>query len=122
MILKTETILLGLSVIFAVTGLFYVFRAYLLLNKIPDDVLRAKAFLTKSFLHRTILLIFVVCITVAIHIIFKFAEYGYMPVQLPYLVPGIDVVNTMSLAVSMGVLAYIAHNLFRFLLSSRSRS
>ena len=117
--LKTETILLELSVIFAFIGLYYAFRAWILLKNTSGDVLRAKAFLTKPFLHSTIYLVFVVCIMVALHTIFEFVEYGYFPIPLLYFVSEIHILYTLTLTVSMALLAYLAHNLFRLLSSSR---
>lgn len=74
---KLDIVLLGFSVLAAFVALFYINRAWFLLTLTPDEVLRAKAFLTKPFLHRNFVFIFVVSIFIAIHIL-EFAElFGY---------------------------------------------
>jgi hypothetical protein len=89
------------------------------LKHTSEDVLRAKAFLTKPFLHKTIYLIFIVCTMVAIHTFFEFAVYSDIPAVVLYLSSKFRVFYTLSLVLSMGLLALLSFNLFKLLSSSK---
>lgn len=67
----------GIAILFAIIGIYFVIKAWILWTRTPDDVLRAKAFITKKFLHRNFILIFILIVLVAVHTFLEyFAIYG----------------------------------------------
>lgn len=117
--INAEIILLDVSVILAVIVLFYALRTLLLLKDIPADVIRAKAFLTEPFLRRIILMVFAICIMMALHAIFEFAELGYTPDYVMYLLTKIHILGTFTLLSSMAILLNLVYYIFKLLSSSR---
>jgi zinc transporter ZupT len=76
---------------------------------VHPDILRAKAFITKQFLHRNSILIFILIILVAIHTFLEyFAIYGY-PSYLARFERLMSMFYLSLLSASMLLLAILAY-------------
>src|SRR5574341_1333994 len=116
---KFQEILLWIAVIFAIAGLYLTARAWLLWKNMNNNVLRAKVFLTKSFLHTNLMLIFIVVVFIALHVILEFIEhFGYFPFLMQF-EQTIDLFYILALTVTMFFLVLLAHNWRRLLSSSK---
>jgi ABC-type dipeptide/oligopeptide/nickel transport system permease component len=110
----------GAAILFAIIGMYFVIRAWILWARTPDDVLRAKAFITRQFLHRSFILIFILIVLVAFHTFLEFfVVYGY-PSYLGQFEHLISVFYLSLLSVSMLLLAILAYYCHR-LLSPKNR-
>ncbi len=105
----------GVAILFAIIGIYFVIRAWILWTRTPDDVLRAKAFITKQFLHRNSILIFILIVLVAIHTFLEFfIIYGY-PLYLAQFERLMSMFYLSLLSVSMLLLAILAYHWNRLL-------
>ncbi|VVB89894.1 Uncharacterised protein [uncultured archaeon] len=99
----------GVAILFAIIGIYFVIRAWILWTRTPNDVLRAKAFITKQFLHRNFILIFILIVLVAIHTFLEFfVIYGY-PLYLARFEHLMSIFYLSLLSVSMILLAILAY-------------
>jgi hypothetical protein len=99
----------GVAILFAIIGIYFVIRAWILWARTPDDVLRAKAFLTKQFLNRNFILIFILIIIVVIHTFLEFfVIYGY-PLYLARFERLMSMFYLSSLSFLMLLLAILAY-------------
>ncbi len=119
MSLKLDVVMIGVSVLAAFAALFYISRAWFSLTLTSDEVLRAKAFLTKPFMHRNFMFVFVMSIFIVTHTVFEYAELVGYPSNLGTFSTIIHLLYISALMISMILLALLAHHWHR-LLSSKS--
>lgn len=120
MVIKTELVILGLAVLLAIVGLFIVLKASFLFKRTPDDVLRAKVFLAKPFLYRNLIIIFMVSTLVSLHTVLEFIDYGVViQILIPY-ASNIHIIYSLTLAISMFLLALLAYYWCKLLSSPKS--
>ncbi len=108
-------IFIGVAILFAIIGIYFIIRAWILWTRTPDDVLRAKAFIAKQFLHRNFIIIFILIVLVAIHTFLEyFVIYGY-PLYLAQFERFMSMFYLSLLPVSMFLLAILAYYWYRLL-------
>ncbi len=118
--MNTELIILELAVLFAIVGLVIVLKASFLFKHTPDDILRAKVFLAKPFLYRNLCLVFIASALVALHTVLEFVEYGVViQILIPY-ASNIHIIYSLTLAISMFLLALLAYYWCKLLSSPKS--
>lgn len=99
-------ILLGTAVLFAIIGLIFAIKAWSLWTRTADDLLRAKAFLTKPFLYRNFKIIFIVGAFVALLTFLEFVEFfGYTSVLMQFA----QLMRFLALTISMLLLVLLAY-------------
>lgn len=115
--LEIMAIFNGIAILSAIIGIYFVIKSWILWTRTPDDLRRAKVFLTKKFLYRNFMINVIVLILVAIHIFLEFfADYGY-PSFFSQSERLISMFYISLLSISMLLLAILSYHWF-ILLSS----
>jgi len=106
---EIQIIILVITILIAVIGLYFTFKAWSSWRHTNDEVIRGRAFLTKSFLNKNFLLVFITGAFVAIHTLLEFVEiFGY-PSALMQHVQIFYNVYILTLAISMLLLVLLAY-------------
>lgn len=104
-----ELELFVISVILSIVGFYFAIRAFLSLRKTPDDLLRAKVFLTKNFLRNNLTFVFIIGAAVSFHTILELIEYGFVNLSIPY-TPAVRVLYSITLPIIALSVAFLAYN------------
>jgi len=100
------------AVIFSIVGLYFAIKAFLSFRNTPEDILRAKIFLNKSFLRNNFVFIFIVGFLVSLHNILELIEYGFSKLSIQF-TPTVHLLYASTLpiiALLMALLAYHWNN------------
>jgi hypothetical protein len=115
--LETIAIFNGMAILSAIIGIYFVIKSWILWTRTPDDLRRAKVFLTKRFLYRNFIINIIVIVLLAIHIFLEFfADYAY-PLYFAQFERSMSVFYLSLLSISMLLLAILSYHWF-ILLSS----
>lgn len=101
-------IIFEIAVLFAVFGFYYAVKAFISFKNMPDDVLRAKIFLTKNFLRNNFVLVFIMCFFVFLHTILEFFEYGFINILISF-VPAAQLLYALTLPITTFLMAFLAY-------------
>lgn len=117
--LETMAIFNGIAILSAIIGIYFVIRSWILWTHTPDDIRRAKVFLTRKFLYRNFMINVIVLILVAIHIFLEFlVEYGF-PSYFARFKLLMSVLYISLLSISMILLATQSYHWFTLLSSPK---
>lgn len=98
-----------IAISFGIIGLYFYTKAWHLWRHIDNDTLRAKAFLTKEFLHRNFIIALIVGILVAFHTVMEFNEFfGYPSILIPF-EKYIESFYLFTLTATMALLVILAY-------------
>lgn len=107
--------ILVITVLIALIGLYLSILAWSSWRHMDDDVLRARAFLTRKFLTRNFILVFVSGAFVGFHSIFELVDiFGY-PSALMQFEQEIQINYLLTLTFSMFLLVLLAYNWCRLI-------
>lgn len=116
---ELEAAILLFTVLIALIGLSFSIIAWSSWKRLDDDVLRARAFLTKKFLTRNFILVFISGAFVGFHSIFQFIEiFGYP--SLMRFEQEIRICHYLSQTFSLSALVILAYSWCK-LISIRGR-
>ena len=117
---ELQIAILGITVLIALIGLYFSMLAWSSWRHMDDDVLRARAFLTRKFLTRNFILVFVSGAFVGFHTIFELVDiFGY-PSALMRFEQEIRISHYLSLTFSLFLLVLLACYWYK-LISIRER-
>lgn len=108
MVCKMELILFEIAVLFSFAGFYFGIKALLSFRNTPDDILRAKVFLTKNFLHNNFVIILIVGCLVFLHTILEFLEYGFEILSIPF-TPTVRIIYALTLPIITFLLSFLAY-------------
>ncbi|MDD5474755.1 MAG: hypothetical protein PHU34_11515 [Candidatus Methanoperedens sp.] len=99
-------IIYGIATLLAIIGFYFAIKAFISFTNMSDDVLRAKIFLSKNFLHDNFVVIFIMGIFVSLHTILEFIEYSL--ISVPFM-PTLNILYAISLPISTFSMAFLAY-------------
>lgn len=109
MFMELQVVILATTVLIAIIGLYFSIRAWSSWVRVDDEVLRARAFLTREFLNRNFVLIFSTGAFVGLHTLLELIEiFGYPP-ALTQFAQQIRIISFSTLTASMLLLVLLAY-------------
>lgn len=110
---EMESTFFKLAVLFSFVGFYYALKAFLSFRNTSDELLRAKVFLTKNFLHNNFVFIFIVGSIVGslvfIHTILELLKYEFADLSMPF-APILNIIYVTTLPVATLLMAFLAYH------------
>lgn len=107
--MELQVVILAITVLIAIIGLYFSIKAWSSWVRVDDEIIRARAFLTRQFLNRNFMLIFITGAFVGLHTILEFIEiFGY-PSALMQFAQEIRILYFLTLTISMLLLVILAY-------------
>lgn len=103
-----ESIIYGIATLLAIFGFYFAIKAFISFTNTPDDVLRAKIFLSKNFLHDNFIVIFIMGIFISLHTTLEFLEYSFINISIPFM-PILNMLYAISLPITTFSMAFLAY-------------
>lgn len=97
-----------IAAFFSIFGFYYAIKAFISFKNMPDDLLRAKIFLTKNFLRNNFVFVFIMCFFVFLHTILEFFEYGFINILISFS-RGAQLLYALTLPITTFVMAFLAY-------------
>jgi hypothetical protein len=109
MSMELQVVILATTVLIAIIGLYFSIKAWSSWVRVDDEIIRARAFLTRQFLNRNFMLIFITGAFVGLHTLLEFIEiFGY-PSALMQFAQEIRILYFLTLTISMLLLVILAY-------------
>lgn len=106
---ELQVIVLLITALIAIIGLYFSIKAWSSWRRTDDEVLRARAFLSRQFLNRNFMFVFITGAFVGIHTLLEFVEiFGY-PSALMQFAQEIRIFYFLTLTISMLLLVLLAY-------------
>jgi len=119
MFTELQTVILGITVSIAIIGFFFSIKSWSSWRNIDDNTLRGRVFLTRKFLNRNFMLVFITGAFVAFHTILEFIEiFGYPSVLIPF-AQWVRTLYFSTLTVSMFLLVLLAYFWFKLVSTNK---
>lgn len=119
---ELQVIILVITVLIAIIGLFFSIKTWSSWRRKDDEVLRARAFLTREFLNKNFMLIFITGAFVGLHTLLELIEiFGY-PSALMQFAQQIRILYFLTLTISMFLLVLLAYYWYNLLSSPKKVS
>jgi hypothetical protein len=116
---ELQVIILVITVLIAIIGLYFAIKAWSSWVRVDDEILRARAFLTKQFLNRNFVLIFITGAFVGLHTLLEFIEiFGYPSALTQFAYP-MRIIYFLTLTASMLLLVLLAYYWRKLLLPQK---
>ncbi len=112
---ELQAAILGITVLIALIGLYLSILSWSSWRHMDDDVLRARAFLTRKFLTRNFILVFVSGAFVGFHTIFQLIEIFGCPSAFMRFEQEIQIVHYLSLTFSLFLLVLLAYYWYKLI-------
>ncbi len=106
---EMESTFYELAVVFSFVGFYYASKAFLSFRNTSDELLRAKVFLTKNFLHNNFVFIFIVGSLVFIHTILELLKYEFADLSMPFATI-LNIIYATTLPVATLLMAFLAYH------------
>lgn len=106
---ELQVAILGITLLIALIGLYLSILSWSSWRHMDDDVLRARAFLTRKFLTRNFILVFVSGAFMGLHTVLEFFEVFGHPSALMRFVQEIRINYFLTLTFSMFLLVLLAY-------------
>lgn len=106
---ELQVVILVITVLIAIIGLYFAIKAWSSWRRIDDDILRARAFLTRQFLNRNFMLVFITGAFMGLHTILEFIEIFGFPSVLMQFAQEIRMLYFLTLTISMLLLVLLAY-------------
>ncbi|MFA4957802.1 MAG: hypothetical protein WC556_12605 [Candidatus Methanoperedens sp.] len=106
---ELQIIILVITILIAVIGLYFAFKAWSSWRHTDDEIIRARAFLTKSFLNKNFLLVFLTGAFMGLHTLLEFFEiFGYPSALMQYVQIFYNI-YILTLTISLLLLVLLAY-------------
>jgi len=106
---ELQVVILITTVLITIIGLYFAIKAWSSWRCLDDEIIRARAFLTREFLNRNFMLVFITGAFVGLHTILEFIEiFGY-PTALIQFAQEIRILYFLTLTISMLLLVLLAY-------------
>lgn len=104
-----ESILFKIALMFSFLGFYFASKAFLSFRNTADEVLRAKVFLTKNFLHNNFVFIFIVGSLVFLHTITELLIYDFVDSSIQFTLI-LRIFHVTTLPIATFLMAFLAYN------------